>query len=97
MIFSEGKFVMIQNTAIKVSQISKIYKLYESPSARLKDALGFSKKSTYKEHAALHNITLEIKRGETVGIIGTNGSGKSTLLKIITGVIGQTQGEVEVN
>ncbi len=97
MIFSEGKFGMIQNTAIKVSQISKIYKLYESPSARLKDALGFSKKSTYKEHAALHNITLEIKRGETVGIIGTNGSGKSTLLKIITGVIGQTQGEVEVN
>ena len=44
----------------------------------------------------MHDITLEIKKGETVGIIGTNGSGKSTLLKIITGVISQSRGEVEV-
>jgi len=45
----------------------------------------------------LHDIDLEIRKGETVGIIGTNGSGKSTLLKIITGVISQTSGDVEVN
>lgn len=87
----------MQETAIKITGVSKIYKLYDTPSARLKDALGLSRRQVYREHAALHDITLEIKKGETVGIIGTNGSGKSTLLKIITGVIRQTQGTVEVN
>ncbi|MCI8483809.1 MAG: ABC transporter ATP-binding protein [Lachnospiraceae bacterium] len=86
----------MQDTAIKVTNVSKIYKLYDNPSARLKDALGLSRKQNYREHAALHDITLEIKKGETVGIIGTNGSGKSTLLKIITGVVNPSQGEVEV-
>ncbi len=87
----------MQETAIKITGVSKIYKLYDTPSARLKDALGLSRRKVYQEHAALHDITLEVKKGETVGIIGTNGSGKSTLLKIITGVISQTQGTVEVN
>ena len=86
----------MSETAIKVTNVSKIYKLYDTPAARLKDALGLSRKQAYREHAALHDITLEIKKGETVGIIGTNGSGKSTLLKIITGVISQSRGEVEV-
>ncbi|MCI8682021.1 MAG: ABC transporter ATP-binding protein [Lachnospiraceae bacterium] len=86
----------MSETAIKVTNVSKIYKLYDTPAARLKDALGLSRKQGYREHAALHDITLEIKKGETVGIIGTNGSGKSTLLKIITGVISQSRGEVEV-
>lgn len=86
----------MQETAIKVNGVSKVYKLYDTPSARLKDALGLSRKANYREHAALSGITLDIKKGETVGIIGTNGSGKSTLLKIITGVVSQTQGEVEV-
>lgn len=88
---------IMPKTAIKVNHVSKIYKLYDTPSARLKDALGLSRKQNYREHAALKDITLEIKKGETVGIIGTNGSGKSTLLKIITGVIRQTKGEVEVD
>lgn len=83
-------------TAIKVRQVSKIYKLYDTPSARLKDALGLSRKKNFREHQALSGIDLEIQKGETVGIIGTNGSGKSTLLKIITGVIQQSSGEVEV-
>ena len=88
---------IMPKAAIKVNHVSKIYKLYDTPSARLKDALGLSRKQNYREHAALKDITLEIKKGETVGIIGTNGSGKSTLLKIITGVIRQTKGEVEVD
>lgn len=83
-------------TAIKIRQVSKIYKLYETPTARLKDALGLSRKKNFREHPALKEISLDIQKGETVGIIGTNGSGKSTLLKIITGVIQQTSGEVEV-
>ncbi|MCI9530631.1 MAG: ABC transporter ATP-binding protein [Lachnospiraceae bacterium] len=87
----------MQKTAIKVTQVSKVYKLYDTSAARLKDALGISRQQNYREHAALHDITLEIQKGETVGIIGTNGSGKSTLLKIITGVIRQTEGSVEVD
>ncbi len=87
----------MQKVAIKVTNVSNIYKLYDTPAARLKDALGLARKKNYREHAALHDVTLEIKKGETVGIIGTNGSGKSTLLKIITGVIRQTEGEVEVD
>ena len=63
---------------------------------RLKESLGLSKKKKYKEHFALHDVSFEVKKGETVGIIGTNGSGKSTILKIITGVLNPTQGEVKV-
>ena len=86
----------MSKTAIKVTQVSKIYKLYDSPSARLRDALGLSRGKNCREHQALQGVDLEVKKGETIGIIGTNGSGKSTLLKIITGVIAPTSGEVEV-
>ncbi|MGN0256310.1 MAG: ABC transporter ATP-binding protein [Chordicoccus sp.] len=83
--------------AIRVSHITKIYKLYDKPSDRLKEALGFSKKKRYKELKALDDVSFDVHRGETVGIIGTNGSGKSTILKIITGVLSQTSGEIQVN
>lgn len=87
----------MSETAIKIENVSKIYKLYEKPSDRLKDALGLAGKQKYREHFALDKMNLEVKKGETVGIIGTNGSGKSTLLKIITGVINPSGGTVEVN
>lgn len=83
--------------AIQVKNVSKMYKLYEKPSDRLKESLGLTKQKRYKEHFALKNIDFEVKKGETVGIIGTNGSGKSTILKIITGVLNATEGDVEVN
>ena len=51
----------------------------------------------YKQHYALHNVSFDVKRGETVGIIGTNGSGKSTILKIITGVLNPSGGHVEID
>jgi len=82
--------------AIRVQNLSKIYKLYDKPSDRLKDALGFSRKKP-KEHHALNDVSLTVKQGECIGIIGTNGSGKSTILKIITGVLSKTAGEVEIN
>ena len=50
-----------------------------------------------KEHYALNHVSFDVRRGETVGIIGTNGSGKSTILKIITGVLNPTGGEIEIN
>ena len=86
-----------QNTAICAKQITKMYKLYQKPQDRLKEALGLTKKKQYKENYALKGIDLTIRQGETVGIIGTNGSGKSTILKIITGVLNPTSGSLTVN
>lgn len=82
--------------AIQVKDLQKVYKLYDKPSDRMKEALGLSRKKRYKEHRALDHVSLSIYQGETVGIIGTNGSGKSTILKIITGVLNPTAGEVSV-
>ena len=83
--------------AIRVEDVSKVYKLYNRPSERLIDALGLAKKGRFKDHRALDHVSFEVKKGETVGIIGTNGSGKSTILKIITGVLSPTSGEVEID
>lgn len=88
---------MNKNTAIKVTNLSKVYKLYDKPADRLKEALNPLRKSYHKEFYALDNINFEIKKGETVGIIGKNGAGKSTLLKIITGVLTPSAGHVQVN
>ena len=87
----------MDNIAISVEHVKKIYKLYDRNRDRLKDALGFSKKPLGKEHYALNDVSFQVGQGETVGIIGTNGSGKSTILKIITGVLNPTNGEVKVN
>ncbi|MCH5339997.1 MAG: ABC transporter ATP-binding protein [Acetatifactor sp.] len=83
--------------AIEVKDVVKIYKLYDKPKDRLKEALGLGRKQVHKLHYALNGVSLCINRGETVGIIGTNGSGKSTILKIITGVLHPTSGEVRVD
>lgn len=83
--------------AISVEHLDKMYKLYDKPMDRLKESLGLTKKKKYREHYALRDVSFNVHRGETVGIIGTNGSGKSTILKIITGVLNPTAGEVRVN
>lgn len=87
----------MQNVAIRVQNLTKMYKLYDKPTDRLVESLGLSKKKCYKEHYALNGINMVVNQGETVGIIGTNGSGKSTILKIITGVLTPTSGNVEIN
>ena len=83
--------------AICAEQITKMYKLYDKPSDRLKEALGLKRGKLYREHYALNGVDLSIYKGETVGIIGTNGSGKSTILKIITGVLNATSGNLTVD
>ena len=83
--------------AIQVKDLEKVYKLYDKPSDRVKEALGFGRGKRHTEHHALKGVNLTIYQGETVGIIGTNGSGKSTILKIITGVLNPTRGDVTVN
>ena len=85
------------DVAIKVEHLEKVYRLYDKPTDRLKESLGLSKKKLHKEYYALNDVNFDVRRGETVGIIGTNGSGKSTILKIITGVLNPTHGEVKVN
>ncbi len=87
----------MSDLAVRVDHLQKVYKLYNKPMDRLKESLGLTRKKLYREHYALNNVSFQVKQGETVGIIGTNGSGKSTILKIITGVLNQTAGEVEVN
>ena len=83
--------------AINVEHISKVYKLYRGKADRLKDALHIGGAKNYQEYHALSDVSFEVKRGETVGLIGTNGAGKSTLLKTITGVLTPSSGQIEVN
>lgn len=83
--------------AIKVSHVSKVYRLYDKPTLRFKEAFSISKKQYHKDFHALNDISFEVKKGEMLGIIGKNGAGKSTVLKIITGVLTPTAGTVEIN
>lgn len=83
--------------AISVENVTKVYKLYKDPKDRFREAVSPFKKIYSEPFYALRNISFDVEKGETVGIIGTNGSGKSTILKIITGVIKPTEGRVEVN
>lgn len=87
---------MNDNVALGVYNVSKMYKLYNSPKDRFKESLGLTRKKCYKEVYALNDVSFEVRKGETVGIIGTNGSGKSTILKIITGVLSPTEGKVDI-
>lgn len=81
---------------IEICNLSKIYKLYDQPIDRLKEALSFSKKTYCREYYALRNISFNIDKGEILGIIGDNGSGKSTILKIIAGVLNPTEGDIAI-
>ena len=91
--------------AIRVSNLSKCYHIYDNPRDRLKQFIlpriqGVTRqpqKQYFKEFWALKDINFEIKKGESVGIIGRNGSGKSTLLQIITGTLSPTSGTVTTN
>lgn len=83
--------------AIDVRDVTKIYKLYDKPIDRLKESLNPFHKNYHRDFYALSHISFQVKKGETVGIIGTNGSGKSTILKIITGVLTPTTGTAKVD
>lgn len=83
-------------SAIRVDDVSKMYKIYNKNSDRVLEAIFPTKKTLYRPFYALRNISFSVEEGETVGIIGTNGSGKSTILKIITGVLKPTEGNIDV-
>ncbi|MDD3354506.1 ABC transporter ATP-binding protein [Zoogloea sp.] len=85
---------MSSEIAIKVENLSKCYHIYDQPKDRLMQMLHRGRKQYFKEFWAVHDVSFEIRRGETVGIIGRNGSGKSTLLQIICGTLNPSNGRV---
>lgn len=87
----------MSDIAIKIEHLTKVYKIFDRPTDRVKEALNPFGKRYSKDFYALNDLNIEINKGETVGIIGKNGAGKSTLLKIITGVLTPTSGNIQVN
>ena len=85
------------DSAIIVDQVYKKFKLVYDKPFTLKERLVFWKNTKVGYHEVLENINLEIKKGETVALIGVNGSGKSTLLKLMTKIIYPTSGKIITN
>jgi lipopolysaccharide transport system ATP-binding protein len=83
--------------AVEFQSVSKSYAIYDSPADRLKELLSFRRLHCHKDFVALHELSFEVKRGETFCIVGENGSGKSTTLQIVAGILQATSGTVAVN
>ena len=94
-----------ENIAIKVQNLSKYYHIYDNPRDRLKQFFSLrlqrmtwqNPKQYFREFWALKDVSFEIKKGETIGIIGRNGSGKSTLLQMICGTLTPTTGNIQTH
>ena len=86
-----------EDYAIKVENVSKKFKVYYDKPNTLKERLVFWKTTKVNYHEVLKNIDLNIKKGESVALIGVNGSGKSTLLKLMTKIIYPTSGKIMTN
>jgi len=84
----------IEDVAISVKDLGKCFHIYDKPRDRLLQMFARRHKKFYREFWALRNVSFDIRRGETVGIVGRNGSGKSTLLQIICGTLNPTSGSV---
>jgi lipopolysaccharide transport system ATP-binding protein len=82
---------------LQADKVSKCYQLYDKPAHRLWQTLTRGKKQFYREFWALRDVSLDLGRGECVGIIGRNGSGKSTLLQILAGTLAPTLGEARTD
>ena len=88
---------MSSDIVISVKGVSKRFQMYAQPRDRLLQFLSFGRRQYYKEFWALRDISFEVKKGETLGIIGRNGSGKSTLLQIICGTLTPNSGSISIS
>ena len=88
---------MSDDYAIRVSDVSKMYKMYARKQDRLLEALGLSKKRRYTEYYALNHVSFDVKKGEMISIVGKNGAGKTTLSNLICGFLEPSNGKIELN
>ena len=86
---------MKEENAVEIKNLVKEYKMYDRKKDRLIEAL-FPRVNRHHTFKAVNNLSLEVKKGEILGILGRNGAGKSTLLKMVTGVVAPTSGEINV-
>ena len=82
---------------IEFQGVSKSYSIYDSPGDRLKELLSFNRLKLHEDFWAVHDVTFQIRRGETFCIVGENGSGKSTLLQMVAGILHPSRGTLTVN
>ena len=93
------------DVAVRVEGLSKRYEVYESPRDRLKQfvmpslrrMVGAEPRDYFSEFWALRDVSFEIKKGDSFGVVGRNGSGKSTLLQLVTGTLAPTSGTIETH
>jgi lipopolysaccharide transport system ATP-binding protein len=88
---------MSSDISIAVRDLAKAYRLYDKPSDRLRQMMWRGRRQFYREFWAVSGLSFDVRKGETVGVIGRNGSGKSTLLQMICGTVTPTHGSVSVH
>lgn len=88
---------MLKGNSIEVKNMSKKFNVYYDKANTLKEKMMFWNRNRKEVRNVLKNININIKKGETVALIGTNGSGKSTLLKLMTKIYYPSKGTVETN
>jgi ABC-type polysaccharide/polyol phosphate transport system ATPase subunit len=86
---------MSSDVAISAKNLGKAYHIFHKPEDRLKQMMWRGRRKFYDEFWAVQHISFEVRKGETLGILGRNGSGKSTLLQLICGILEPTEGMVE--
>jgi lipopolysaccharide transport system ATP-binding protein len=88
---------MSSDVTVEVADLSKCYEIYRRPQDRLKQVLWGARRKLYSEFWALRDVSFQVRRGQTVGIIGRNGAGKSTLLQVLCGILTPTTGHCKVD
>lgn len=87
----------LQDAVIEVRNVGKCYQLYDKPLHRMFQSLVGGRQTFYREFWALRDVEFEVRRGETLGIVGRNGAGKSTLLQLIAGTLKPTEGSASIH
>jgi lipopolysaccharide transport system ATP-binding protein len=92
-----GSKALAPDVAVDVRNVSKCFNIYDRPQDRLLQAIWRGRRSYFREFWPLRDISLQIRQGEVVGVVGCNGSGKSTLLQVICGILEPTAGSIQAN